>query len=219
MTQNQMIESQPFELNEFAFDAVSDEAWADSNKPKTRPLEEGQHTLRLSKIRNLGKDKIDTSWYSLAVEVTDDNGTRYSGIVKMPTNSPVFTREGKASSWEMVKFKSFATALGLDVSDQKKVQNSLGKLVDGIMKDRYLEKAIAVELGFTGDHLKFISPGCYQVVDNKGVALAGAPETFSDAASANEWYGATRDNNHKGEPRKLQYIQVKRFGDSKLATK
>ncbi len=221
MTQTTTFESQPFELGEFAFGDVSDEQWAEANKPKNRPLDEGRYTLCISNISNLGKDKTDPSWYNLSVEVKDDNGIKYSGYVKMPTNSPVYTKDGQQRSWEMVQFKAFASALGLDTSDQRAVQTSLTKLVNGIVKGSYVDKAtpIAVELGYTGDHLKMISQGCYAAVDRSGKVLEGAPETFSDAASANEWYGAVRGNKANGSPRKLQYIGIKNFGSSSLKTK
>ncbi len=220
-TQNTTFESQPFELADFAFGDVSNEQWQDVSKPKARPLEEGHFTLCISDIKNMGKDKTDPTWYNLSVEVKDDNGIKYQGYVKMPTNSPVYTKNGTSRSWEMVQFKAFAESLKLNVTDQKNVQASLTKLVDGIVKGKYSENAtpISVELGYTRDHLKAVSAGCYQIVDRDGKVLANAPETFSDRQSANEWYGATRSPKANGDLQKLQYITIKRFGNSALKSK
>lgn len=215
------FESQPFELADFSFGDVSNDDWASVDKPKARPLNEGNHTLTISNIRNLGKDKTDSNWYNLAVEVSDDNGLKYSGYVKMPTVSPMYVKNGTGRGWEMTQFKEFAKSFGLNVDDQKNVQTSLTKLVDIIAKGSYADRpvSVAVELGYTRDHLRQVSPGVYQIVDREGKALDGAPETFSDRQSANEWYGATRPTTAKGEPQKLQFIGVKRFGNSSLKSK
>jgi hypothetical protein len=214
-----MIESQDFDLNAFAFDQVDDASWEKATQQKARPLDPGNHTLKIQQIRNLGPDAIDPRWYNLSIDVVDEKGTRYGSYVKMPTVTPEYTnRDGKVSRFELVKFKEFATALGLDVTDQKKTQATLSKMAEGIPKTRFDNKMVACELGFGGDHLEMVSSGAYRIVDRKNEQLVGSADVYESRDSAQEWYGATHQSS-TGKPYKLKFIEVRRFGNSDLRTK
>lgn len=213
------IESQDFDLSQFAFDTVDTESWNEANTRKPRPLDAGDYTLKISEIRNMGRNKNDAAWYDLSVECVDEQARRVTGYFSMPTNSPLFTRQdGSSSKFEIVKFKELASSLGLTVEDPKDVQKAIMSLAKGIPTGKFNDRTVKVTLGYTNDHLKFVSPGCYQVVNKKGELLENAPEVFENAESANEWYGTTHKKVN-GDPRKLQFVQITRFGDAKLRTK
>jgi hypothetical protein len=145
-------------------------------------LQPGTHQVKITEVVDDGATVADSTWIKLKLTYEDKEGkTLRKQLLLVPTESLDYGADRKQGPKR--NLLAFLNALGESVS-AKTLPQTISKWFE--KPQRLVNQRLEVKVGYSNPHAKYISKGCFQLVDSKEQPVldeSGEPIQASDRQS------------------------------------